>query len=198
VTTTLDAPLDFERAERSAKAEVDRLESVVAAEALESLDGDKAALAELAEAEQELGDAKRAIVRLRMAQVEQGRRNAKAREETAAAGRAEAYSRARVLQGQRQEAARKVDAALAEFAKQLCAWDKLSSAQEAALRQAGQDGNPARARAWQPSCAALYALRAAGCPHGILTLEPPPAVQWVRPLVENDFRGLEPLTAKET
>ncbi len=195
--TTTDTAVDFARAERDIRAEIDRLEAAVAALSLESLAGDPDVLGELADLEEQLDDSKRQLVRLLAAREESGRRNALARAEAAAERRTKALTQARRLQGQRQDAARAVDAALSEFAKHLREWDKITSAEEAALRQAGQDGTVARARSYMPECALLYALREAGCAHGIIGILPPSVAQ-VRPLVDLDFKGLEPLpTAKK-
>lgn len=194
--TTDTAPLDLQRAERDIRTELDRLEAATAALSLEALSGDPDALAELADLEEQLDDSKKSLGRLLAAQAEQERRNAQARADAAAEARADALTLARRLQAERETLARKVDETALALGKALNAWDKCTSAQEAALRKAGQDGNPARARAWQPACAVLFALREAGCPHGILSLLPPTATT-VRRLVENDFRGLEPLLPQE-
>jgi hypothetical protein len=197
MTTMTDTVPDFDHLERVAEVEIDRLEAAVSALSLESLGGDQDVLGELDDLEQQLDDRKRALVRLQAARVEQGKRDAQARQDAATEARAEAFTEARRLQAKREALAEKVDEGAVAFAQALVEFDRVASEQERQLRLAGRDGTPARPRSWQFECCLLNALRDAGAPHGILTILPPSVAQ-VRPLAENDHRSIDPLpTTKE-
>ena len=73
--TTVVAPLDFVTLEANAEAAIAQAEEEAQGLSLEALAGDTAAMEDLAHVERELDDRKLALVRLRAARAEQGKRD---------------------------------------------------------------------------------------------------------------------------
>jgi hypothetical protein len=181
--------LDLEAVERDAKQRLSELRLQRLRLAPESLTDSRVA-AELADVESEIQTCERTLERIPLAREEQERRAAEAAK--LAELRAPILDEARQLAARREQAARKVDKAAAEYAKALAAWDRLTSEQESVLRRAGRNGQAVRPRPWMIESGLLHALTSAGVPHGAIGLEIVRGVQptlrpgAVRPLAEFD------------
>ena len=197
--------VDLDALETSARANVQRLEETVARLSLDAVK-DPAVREELVDCESQLTEAERELERLGLARGEQGRRDQEAAEQAEAGRRDAALQRAQELQSEREKAARATDSALRKFAHALRQWDKITSEQEALLRQAGwsfEAAMAARPRPWMAESAVQRALRDAGVPSGLIRmeafsgLEPAVSPGRVRPLAECDAKPVAPLEGKQ-
>lgn len=134
----------------------------------------KTAAAHLARVEEALHASEQKLERIRLARAENARRSEQAEIDAAAERRAAALQRARELQAERQRQAKAVDAAARRFAEALAAWDRSTTEQERALREAGWTMETAIAARPHPALiegALQRALTDANCPAGIIRLE---------------------------
>jgi DNA repair exonuclease SbcCD ATPase subunit len=187
---------DWEALEAASEAELEQLRERRQRLAPEALTQARAAT-QLAKVEGEIRDAEQRAERIQLARTELDRREAEEELASAQAAREAALQQARELQTERQRLAAEIDERAAAYAAALRAWDRVTSEQESALRNAGWAADVAlmaRPRAWMIECALARALRDAGCPHGIIELGSVvgQAQRHIRPLAEADARPVEP------
>jgi chromosome segregation ATPase len=158
---------------------------------------------ELSRVESEIESCKQMLERVRLARTEVERRELQAQADAAEAARQAHLAEARRLQAERRKQAAVVDKAASVYAKALREFDRITSAQEAELRRAGDRtaADIARPRPWMFELALAAALRDAGCPHGILRVEALAGAEHVsqsaiRPLGLSDSRPIEPAESK--
>jgi hypothetical protein len=148
---------------------------------------------ELDDVRSEIASCERALEQVALARTESGRRSAAAAAEADAKRREEALGRARVLQVEREAAAKAFDSAASAFAEAARWWLKTADDQDRALREAGRAPSASAPRMRAVALTAAYVHATRSLPRGVLQLEgAPPAPRDWQPLSTGDVRPVEP------
>jgi hypothetical protein len=191
VTETPHAATDIAAIEADATARLGELREARQRLSLGAF-SDAGVAAELADVEDEIANAERTLEQAKLARVEQGRRDARARAEAERKRREEALDRARELQRELEAAYAEWDAAVQELGARtrhvLGLWDS----QDGALERAGR--RPATNRFQSRAIALNRAFRAnvGGLPRAVLELDGL-QLSAPEPLVKGGFRPVEPV-----